>query len=83
MLWVALKALQADEPEAVAVVYTGDVGQGEGKVTKDEVIAKVKVNHFRSVRHTTQPTRFVLTSDLVHRPGSTSPSTQPGWCSSL
>lgn len=49
MLWVALKALQCDEPEAVAVVYTGDVGEGEGKVTKDEILAKVKVG--QSAQH--------------------------------
>lgn len=43
MLWVAVACMQREEKDGVFVVYTGDVGEEEGKATKEEILDKVKV----------------------------------------
>ncbi|BGP18198.1 asparagine-linked glycosylation protein [Rhodosporidiobolus nylandii] len=41
VLWTALACMQREEPDAVYVVYTGDVGSGKGKVGKEAILARV------------------------------------------
>ncbi|GAA5825292.1 hypothetical protein JCM11251_006924 [Rhodosporidiobolus azoricus] len=41
VLWTALACMQREEKDAVFVVYTGDVGEGKGRVSKEEILDKV------------------------------------------